>query len=252
MSAVFTLRNAQHIDGLVIPDAIPRRQWWYMLPERHWHYTKLDKSLIGKRVRIERFIVRTGYYFEHHDVESHEIKDILDELILRTLADVFNTKPEELPGLMGKRHLPLGKGDSYLLTRVDKYSDLRDTLVYKARKEWIKRVWKTGRFDEYRGLRTFFYVNVHDIDPDESRWVRISGVKSHQVGVYNPPSSYHYSGPDGDDYDYDPGGLGPGNYQQVYISSTYEPGANKPFRNYEDYYDSVFKIHPLDILEVEE
>lgn len=252
MSAIYTLRNNLYIDGLVIPAERPRRQWWHMLPERHWHMTKLDKSLVGKKVRIERFIIRCGYYFQHTDVEKYEIKDIMDELVWQTLADIFNTTPDELPGLMGKKRLPLDRSDRYLLERVDKYSDLRDTLTYKARKEWLKRVWKTGRFDEYRGLRTFFYVNVHDIDPDESRWVRINGVKSHQVGVYNAPYSYHHSGPDGDDYDYDPGGLGPGNYQQVYTSSTYESGASQPFRNYDDYFDGHFKIHPLDILEVEE
>jgi len=72
-------RNLELKDDLVIPSGYyPRRKWWYRMDERFEKRIPADKDLIGKSVRVDKVIVRTGYYDDYSCsvIEIHPL-DIL-------------------------------------------------------------------------------------------------------------------------------------------------------------------------------
>ena len=62
----------------------------------------------------------------------------------------------------------------------------------------------------------------------------ITRKQAHWIGKYSAPYSHHYSGEDGDDYEYEPGGLYNSIYQETYLVT-------------DDFSNHQFKVHPLDV-----
>jgi len=231
------------VGNLVIPTTSPRRQWWHQMPDRHWKRAATDRTLIGKKVLVSRIIIRCGYFWEYTDVAHSQLRDTVDNIMISKLATVLNltrTEHDEMMGLSGQRKA------SQIISRLEKefgYGVYRRA-VYTARKLWLNAIYDLPEYKPYRHIRTFWYVNLTDVTPEPRLWLRVQAVQQHIVGMHFPPSSYYHSGPDGDDYDYTPGGIAPGVQQGVYTSRIL-------IRNYGDYYDGPCEIHPLDVEEIE-
>jgi hypothetical protein len=205
-----------------IPYTRPRRQWWYSIVDRHKERVFVDKSLVGKTVKVKRAIVRTGYFFEHTDINSWNIQETVDRIMTQKLerAGIKDVSKEMLKSLITL----FGHG-------------IETSSIYLARKEWLYQVYRLPEYQKHKDLRTFWYVNIADVNPEPEAEITITAIKAHQIGIHYPahiPTSMYED-------DYEPGGLCDSLYQQVYW------GYGLIARNYEDFADNYYAIHPLDI-----
>lgn len=231
------------IGDLKIPSRYPRRKWWHPIEDRHWHRTKIDKSLVGKEVLVSKFIIRCGYFFQPTDVDYHDIREIVAKHFLIDLSRSFGRTSAETRKMFG-----IDESGSEDVWFVEKMEDALGYGVYKsplyqARMDWVRECNKLPEYKPWHRLRTFWYIDIKDVDPDEKKWLKVEGIKAHQVGVQYPASGGYDSY--GGGYEYDPGGISPGNYQQTYKTYVF-------VRNYDDYWEGFAEIHPLDVLDVRE
>lgn len=228
----------EYVGDVVIPiNARPRRKWWYTLLDRHTTRTPIDKSLIGKQVYVRRCIVRTGYFFQPTDVDMIEIRPTVDKIMEQKLRQCFENAgkiEDQFPDVFKKAAQELETNFGW---------QAHKQALFEARGLWFHEAFNLEQYKSYRRLRTFWYVDIKDVDPTPIHKVTIDKIRRHWVGIQYPPETY--GGSWGEDYDYMPGGLDKALYQQVYEAPFH-------FRNYADYHDGWLEIHPLDILKEEE
>lgn len=227
-----TIQHITTIDGVKVPQGIPRRKWWYHLHDRE--RTPLDKSLIGREVLIDKYITRTGYLFAHKDMPAYELHDEVMAITKDYLIKIF-------PGY--RFNIP----DEAFAIAAREFEKLfgigaMNKMLYKARDQWLDKVYSLEMFKPYVNLRTFWYVNIKDIDSEPAQWVKVEKKVQHQIGLRYPASGgFDYWG----EYDYESGGLAGAKNQGVYVCNAHNLG-----RNYYDYTYGMCEVHPLDILEV--
>ena len=219
-----------------LPRQAPRRQWWYPMPDRHKVKAKVDKSLIGETVNVSRLIVRAGYLFQHTDIDTWNIREYIDrelEKQLRELPMFWQVDENRLKQSLRKFEEIFGR-------------PALNKAVYRARQRWIDEIYSLEEYKQYKGLRTFWYVNIKDIDPDEIREAKIVGIKRHMLGEYYQGGGAYqdYWG----EWDDDPSGLsGASNHAVYQITGLFG-------RNQEDYCGSdigdkyIAELHPMDIV----
>lgn len=213
------------VNGVPIPIDYPRRRHWHCIPERDKKSVPIDKTLVGKWVRVGKFIRRTGYYFEPMDAAPSMLNEIVEGIVIRGLKKA-----------LGKIDVSREQYDSLII----EFPSIEMHPTYEARGIWLQEVYRLEQYAPYKNLRTFWYVDVKDVNPEETVRVFLTGVTRHVVGRRQPARSYGYYGED-----YDPAYLGDAVHQMVYRTRTHIAV------NYPDYWCGEAEIHPLDILEVE-
>lgn len=220
-----------YLDDPVTRGFISSKSDWYRIPERE--ETRYPVSVkIGQSVRIkDNFLVRCGYYCQPEDVSYGEVSQLAKDEILAFFNRIGAKSDRDAYDDFLKL---VGGGNKYRMEDV-----LLRNLIYRKRWELVckerKRLKECGFLP--LDLRTFWYGSLDAIRSGDLVYT-VSGKKSRWVGEYYPPSTSHYSTYDGDDYDYDPGGISNKVYQQVVLvtSETSRIGS--------------LYVHPLDIIPV--
>lgn len=201
----------------------------YCIPERDTEPAKPDKSLIGERFRVDKFIHRIGYMYEPPMMMINEVQQEEKEILLKTIrgglisSGIEQDKVEKAAKAIlfyyEQRNLPMP--------------------TYKARGNVAKR--KRNETGEDALWRRFWFQDVGEYFPFNKPLVKITGIKRCVTGRYYPPSGGAYYG---QDYDYQPGGLAPACNHGVYEVKWYEL-----YVGGYDLYEMPARpyVHPLDI-----
>jgi len=234
IKATFIKPEPSFPKGVPIPSFRgPRRERWHILPERHWVKTPIDKTLVGKKVLVRRVIIRTGYLWEHKDVSYWDLYDQVNNLMVYDLQCILGSITDDQE-----------KANYIIINLCNKWGfGIVTKALYEIRDAWLCEMYSLPEYKPFYHLRAFWYVNLGDVSSEAEHVVELQSIKRHMVGVQYPSSSYHFSGPDGDDYDFEPGGLAPGTSQSVYRAEVY-------MNRYDDFYDGLVSIHPADILAI--
>lgn len=178
---------------------------------------KIDKKLIGSMFYVERVIRRLGYKYEASTISVAEVdakgNEMLVESLTNGIANYLST-PRDTARLVSEKIIQdMREG----CLRIPTYEAIGRLVAEKRRNEGEKAQWR----------RMWFVNFVSEWPYHQVMRAEIKGIKKAWTGRWYPASGGPSYGPDGVEYDYEPGGLNPAYSQSLYIADLYVAMSSK-------------------------